>query len=150
MTAEALLSRLEKVKTTGQGRWIACCPAHAGAGRENLVRIGAAAPLAIQAHFLRLQPLWRAALGSRTAGRFLFPVLTPTSSATIFSSGGVQFRWGPRMITNPCFFAQSCAPCVGFSVRDIQTKSPAGDNRRAFVCLSIAHYQATQDNRVEL
>ena len=58
-------------------------PAAAGAGRENLVRIGAAAPLAIQAHFLRLQPLWRAALGSRTAGRFLFPVLTPTSSATI-------------------------------------------------------------------
>jgi len=28
MTAEALLSRLEKVKQTGQDRWLACCPAH--------------------------------------------------------------------------------------------------------------------------
>ena len=25
---DALLSRLEKVKPTGQGRWLACCPAH--------------------------------------------------------------------------------------------------------------------------
>lgn len=29
MTAEALLSRLEKVKQTGKDRWVACCPAHA-------------------------------------------------------------------------------------------------------------------------
>ncbi len=29
MTAEVLLSRLEKVKQTGKDRWIACCPAHA-------------------------------------------------------------------------------------------------------------------------
>lgn len=28
MTADTLLSRLDKVKTTGQGRWVACCPAH--------------------------------------------------------------------------------------------------------------------------
>lgn len=28
MTAENLLNRLEKVKRTGQGRWIARCPAH--------------------------------------------------------------------------------------------------------------------------
>lgn len=28
MTAEALLSRLEGVKRTGEGRWIARCPAH--------------------------------------------------------------------------------------------------------------------------
>lgn len=28
MTAETLLSRLEKVKRTGQGRWQARCPAH--------------------------------------------------------------------------------------------------------------------------
>jgi len=28
MTADTLLSRLEKVKSTGQGRWLACCPAH--------------------------------------------------------------------------------------------------------------------------
>lgn len=28
MTADTLLSRLDKVKTTGQGRWQACCPAH--------------------------------------------------------------------------------------------------------------------------
>jgi hypothetical protein len=26
--SEALLSRLEKVRRTGPGRWIACCPAH--------------------------------------------------------------------------------------------------------------------------
>lgn len=29
MSAEALLSRLEKVKRTGNGTWLACCPAHA-------------------------------------------------------------------------------------------------------------------------
>ena len=28
MTAEEMLSRLEKVKRTGPGRWIARCPAH--------------------------------------------------------------------------------------------------------------------------
>ena len=28
MVAEALLSRLEKVRNTGRGTWIACCPAH--------------------------------------------------------------------------------------------------------------------------
>ena len=28
MKAEALLSRLDKVKPTGSGRWVACCPAH--------------------------------------------------------------------------------------------------------------------------
>lgn len=28
MKADALLSRLEKVKRTGAGQWIACCPAH--------------------------------------------------------------------------------------------------------------------------
>lgn len=28
MKAEALLSRLDKVKPRGSGRWIACCPAH--------------------------------------------------------------------------------------------------------------------------
>lgn len=28
MTADTLLSRLEKVKRTGQNRWQACCPAH--------------------------------------------------------------------------------------------------------------------------
>jgi hypothetical protein len=28
MSIENLLSRLRKVKKTGQGRWLACCPAH--------------------------------------------------------------------------------------------------------------------------
>lgn len=28
MSAETLLNRLERVKRTGDGRWIACCPAH--------------------------------------------------------------------------------------------------------------------------
>ncbi|MGA8147282.1 MAG: DNA primase [Gallionellaceae bacterium] len=28
MNADLLLSHLEKVKRTGQGRWLACCPAH--------------------------------------------------------------------------------------------------------------------------
>jgi hypothetical protein len=28
MTVETLLSRLDKVRRTGPGRWIACCPAH--------------------------------------------------------------------------------------------------------------------------
>lgn len=29
MSADALLSRLDKVKRTGPGRWVACCSAHA-------------------------------------------------------------------------------------------------------------------------
>lgn len=29
MTADDLLSKLDKVKRTGQGKWLACCPAHA-------------------------------------------------------------------------------------------------------------------------
>lgn len=28
MSVEVLLSKLDKVKSTGKGRWIACCPAH--------------------------------------------------------------------------------------------------------------------------
>lgn len=28
MSAELLISKLDKVKRTGPGRWIACCPAH--------------------------------------------------------------------------------------------------------------------------
>lgn len=28
MTVEILLSRLDRVKQTGRGRWVACCPAH--------------------------------------------------------------------------------------------------------------------------
>ena len=28
MSAEALLSRLEKARQTGRGSWVACCPAH--------------------------------------------------------------------------------------------------------------------------
>lgn len=28
MTVERFLSQLEKVKRTGNGRWVACCPAH--------------------------------------------------------------------------------------------------------------------------
>ena len=28
MAVETLLSRLDKVKPTGSGRWVACCPAH--------------------------------------------------------------------------------------------------------------------------
>ena len=28
MSAETLLSRLDKVRRTGPGRWVACCPAH--------------------------------------------------------------------------------------------------------------------------
>lgn len=29
MSADTLLSLLDKVKPTGKGRWVACCPAHA-------------------------------------------------------------------------------------------------------------------------
>ena len=28
MTVQTLLSRLDRVKQTGRGRWVACCPAH--------------------------------------------------------------------------------------------------------------------------
>ncbi|MGP1677889.1 MAG: CHC2 zinc finger domain-containing protein [Burkholderiales bacterium] len=28
MSADALLSRLDKVRATGRGTWVACCPAH--------------------------------------------------------------------------------------------------------------------------
>jgi len=28
MTAAALLAKLKRVRSTGQGRWMACCPAH--------------------------------------------------------------------------------------------------------------------------
>lgn len=28
MSAQQLVERLEKVRQTGQGRWVACCPAH--------------------------------------------------------------------------------------------------------------------------
>jgi DNA primase len=28
MTADTLLARLDKVKTSGHGKWLACCPAH--------------------------------------------------------------------------------------------------------------------------
>lgn len=38
MTAEVLLSRIEKVKATGQFRWIACCPAHADKSPSLTVR----------------------------------------------------------------------------------------------------------------
>jgi hypothetical protein len=38
MTAEAMLSRLDRVKRTGQGRWIARCPAHEDRGPSLSVR----------------------------------------------------------------------------------------------------------------
>ena len=38
MTAEALLSRLDRVKRTGNNRWIARCPAHADKGPSLAVR----------------------------------------------------------------------------------------------------------------
>src|SRR5439155_23533617 len=38
MTAEALLSRLERVKQTGADRWIARCPAHDDRGPSLSVR----------------------------------------------------------------------------------------------------------------
>ena len=38
MSAEILLSKLDKVKRTGAGRWLACCPAHADKGPSLSVR----------------------------------------------------------------------------------------------------------------
>ena len=38
MTVDALLSRLEKVKRTGAGRWVARCPAHDDRGPSLSVR----------------------------------------------------------------------------------------------------------------
>ena len=32
MSADNLLSKLDKVKRTGKGTWTACCPAHADKG----------------------------------------------------------------------------------------------------------------------
>lgn len=36
MTAQTLLSRLDRVKATGKGRWVACCPAHDSKSRQSL------------------------------------------------------------------------------------------------------------------
>ena len=38
MSAEILLSKLDKVKRTGAGRWVACCPAHADKGPSLSIR----------------------------------------------------------------------------------------------------------------
>ena len=38
MKADALLEHLEKVKRTGTGRWIACCPAHADTSPSLSIR----------------------------------------------------------------------------------------------------------------
>lgn len=38
MKAEAFLSRCDKVKTTGQGTWLACCPGHADKRPSMTVR----------------------------------------------------------------------------------------------------------------
>lgn len=38
MRADNLLSRLEKVRATGNGTWIACCPAHADKNPSLTVR----------------------------------------------------------------------------------------------------------------
>ena len=38
MSAEALISRLSKVKPNGAGRWMACCPAHADKNPSLSVR----------------------------------------------------------------------------------------------------------------
>lgn len=38
MSAETLLSRLEKVKRSGPGRWMACCPAHGDKSPSLAVR----------------------------------------------------------------------------------------------------------------
>ena len=36
MTVQTLLSRLDRVKSTGRGRWVACCPAHDSKSRQSL------------------------------------------------------------------------------------------------------------------
>jgi len=38
MTAEALLSRLDKTRQTGKDRWLACCPAHADRSPSLTIR----------------------------------------------------------------------------------------------------------------
>ena len=38
MSADALLSKLTRVRKTGAGRWVACCPAH-GSGANNALAI---------------------------------------------------------------------------------------------------------------
>lgn len=38
MTAETVLSRLEKVRRTAPGRWVACCPSHADKSPSLAVR----------------------------------------------------------------------------------------------------------------
>jgi hypothetical protein len=38
MKADALLAHLEKVRRTGNGRWIACCPAHADTSPSLSIR----------------------------------------------------------------------------------------------------------------
>lgn len=39
MSADALLSKLHKVRRTGDGRWSACCPAHDDRGPSLSVRV---------------------------------------------------------------------------------------------------------------
>jgi hypothetical protein len=36
MSVDTLLSRLERVKKTGPGRWVACCPAHDSKSKQSL------------------------------------------------------------------------------------------------------------------
>lgn len=38
MRAELILSKLERVRRTGSGRWVACCPAH-GSGRNTALKV---------------------------------------------------------------------------------------------------------------
>lgn len=38
MSADALLSRLDQVRSSGHGRWTACCPAHADSSPSLAVR----------------------------------------------------------------------------------------------------------------
>src|SRR5690625_2294887 len=36
MTVQTLLSRLDRVRPTGRGRWVACCPSHDSKSRQSL------------------------------------------------------------------------------------------------------------------
>lgn len=36
MTVQTLLSRLDRVKPTGRGQWVACCPSHDSKSRQSL------------------------------------------------------------------------------------------------------------------
>jgi hypothetical protein len=36
MSVDTLLSRLQRVKKTGPGRWVACCPAHESKSKQSL------------------------------------------------------------------------------------------------------------------